>query len=197
MFPLGSVLFPSMVLPLHIFEPRYRAMVRDVLAGRGSFGVVLIAQGHEVGGRDIRTDVGTLAQVIRAEELPDGRWALVAVGVGRLRVHAWLPDDPYPRARVELWPDEPMADDLEEVQRDNEARLRRVLALASEAGEPAAPATVELAADPVLAGYQMAALAPVSTVEQHRLLSAPGPTERAVALRATLSELELFLRTRL
>ena len=66
MFPLGSVLLPSMVLPLHVFEPRYRALVRDVLDGDGEFGVCLISRGHEVGGDDVRTDVGTVARVHEA-----------------------------------------------------------------------------------------------------------------------------------
>src|SRR3546814_2588594 len=105
MFPLGSVLFPSLVLPLHVFEPRYRALVRDVLDGDGEFGVCLIERGAEVGGGDVRTDIGTVARVHEARELPDGRWALVAVGERRIVVERWLPDDPYPRADVRDLPD--------------------------------------------------------------------------------------------
>src|SRR5436190_21485028 len=105
MFPLGSVLMPSTFLPLHVFEPRYRALVHDCLAGEGEFGVVLIARGSEVGGQDVRTDVGTVARIVPAQELPDGRWAIAAVGVRRARVVRWLPDGPYPMAEVEDWPD--------------------------------------------------------------------------------------------
>src|SRR5436189_1506182 len=83
MFPLGTVLVPSAGLPLHVFEPRYRALVHDCLAGDGEFGVVLIARGSEVGGQDVRTDVGTVARIVQAQELPDGRWAIAAVGVRR------------------------------------------------------------------------------------------------------------------
>src|SRR5439155_458702 len=61
MFPLGTVLFPFVVLPLHVFEPRYRALTRDCLAGSGEFGVVLIERGLEVGGGDERFPVGTVA----------------------------------------------------------------------------------------------------------------------------------------
>lgn len=105
MFPLGSVLFPTMVLPLHVFEERYRALARDCLAGDREFGVVLIERGSEVGGGDVRTDVGTVARIVEAEEYPDGRFGLVAVGVRRIVVDEWLPDDPYPRADVHDWPD--------------------------------------------------------------------------------------------
>ena len=107
MFPLGTALVPSAGLPLHVFEPRYRALVKDCLAGVPEFGVVLIARGSEVGGGEVRTDLGTVARIVESAELPDGRWALVAVGVRRIRVTAWLPDDPYPRADVEDWPDPP------------------------------------------------------------------------------------------
>src|SRR5688572_25865098 len=105
MFPLGSVLVPGMVLPLHVFEARYRALVRDCVAGDGEFGVVLIERGSEVGGGDVRTDVGTVARIVQADEMPDGRFALGAVGVRRVRVQRWLDDDPYPRAELADWPD--------------------------------------------------------------------------------------------
>src|SRR5258706_4352154 len=105
MFPLGSVLFPSLVLPLNVFEPRYRTLVHDCLAGDPEFGVVLIERGSEVGGGDVRTQVGTVARMLQCEELPDGRFTLLTVGTHRFRVNAWLPDDPYPLADVDLWPD--------------------------------------------------------------------------------------------
>ena len=151
MFPLGTVLVPSAGLPLHVFEPRYRALVHDCLAGDKEFGVVLIERGSEVGGDDVRTDAGTVARIVEAQELPDGRWAIVAVGVRRLRVAAWLPDDPYPIAEVEDWPDPMPGDGFADALADCTALLRRALGLAAEAGDAAAPATVELADDPVLA----------------------------------------------
>src|SRR5215207_2079835 len=106
MFPLGSVLLPSVFLPLHLFEPRYRQLIRDCMAGSQEFGVVLIERGSEVGGGDVRADVGTVARVLEARELDDGRWAVGAVGTRRIRVVEWLDDDPYPRAEVEDWDDE-------------------------------------------------------------------------------------------
>src|SRR3546814_19261198 len=105
MFPLGSAVVPGAGLPLHVFEDRYRALMKDCMAGDREFGVVLIERGSEVGGGDVRADVGTVARIAEASELPDGRWALIAVGDRRIRVTSWLPDDPYPRAAVEPWPD--------------------------------------------------------------------------------------------
>ena len=103
MFPLGVVLVPGELLPLHVFEERYRELMSDVLGDDGEFGVVLIERGSEVGGGDTRSRVGTMVRVVQAEELPDGRWAVVAVGDRRIRVKEWLSDDPYPRAVVEDW----------------------------------------------------------------------------------------------
>jgi Lon protease-like protein len=187
MFPLGTVLVPGMVLPLHVFEPRYRRMVDDCRAHHdGTFGVVLIERGSEVGGGDVRTDVGTLARVVRAEELPDGRWILATLGVRRLRVTRWLPDDPYPRAEVEEWPDvlaPPVASDASGASdagahdptadvSDVTTLLRRAAALRREMGEPAPPLDFELADDPVHASYQATAVAPLGPVDRQALLAA-------------------------
>ena len=86
MFPLGTVLVPGAMLPLHVFEPRYRALVADCIAGEPEFGVVLIERGSEVGGGDARFDVGTRARIVQIAELPDGRYALSTVGLRRIRV---------------------------------------------------------------------------------------------------------------
>ena len=192
MFPLGSVLLPSMVLPLHVFEDRYRALVRDCLAGDRQFGVALIERGSEVGGGDIRAMAGTMAQIVQAEELPDGRWALVAVGSHRIRVRGWRPDDPYPVAEVEDWPDEPSADPEAAVgsYEVRVAQLRRVLALAVELGADADP-TVELADDAELGSFQIGAL------DRQRLLTAPGVDQRLALLTEFLDDQELMLRARL
>ena len=117
------------------------ALMRDCLAGSREFGVVLIERGSEVGGGDVRSDVGTVATIVEADELPDGRWALLAVGTRRIRVEAWLEDDPYPLAEVDDWPDGDLDDDHADLLAGVVGRLRRVLGLAAEAGDAAAPAT--------------------------------------------------------
>src|SRR4051812_35020912 len=129
MFPLGTVLLPGQFLPLHVFEPRYRTLVHDCMKGTPEFGVVLIERGSEVGGGDTRVDIGTIARLVEAVELPDGRFALNCAGTRRVRVERWLHDDPYPRADIEDWKDENV-DDLDAADlADAERALRRVLAL--------------------------------------------------------------------
>lgn len=197
MFPLGSVLVPSLGLPLHVFEPRYRALVHDCLAGDREFGVVLIERGSEVGGHDTRSDVGTVARIIEAAELPDGRWAIGAVGVRRLRVVRWLPDDPYPKADVEHWPDAEPGPDSRGLVEVMMARLRQALALSAEAGDAVAPATIELSDDPVVISYQAIAVAPVGPLDQQRLLAAPTPEVRLAELDALLIDVIDVVRLRL
>jgi len=92
-FPLHTVLFPHLPLPLHIFEPRYRAMVRDVMADRspyaGRFVVSMITEGREAGSEHARTSpVGTICEIRTAEQLADGRWVLLAVGLSRAALGA-------------------------------------------------------------------------------------------------------------
>ena len=100
MFPLQSVLFPSAVLPMQVFEPRFLQLVDDVLAGDRRFGVVLITRGSDVGGGEERASVGTVAKVVRVGALDDGRLTLVALGEQRVKVVDWLPDAPYPEDRA-------------------------------------------------------------------------------------------------
>lgn len=197
MFPLGTVLVPSLGLPLHVFEPRYRALVRDCLQGSGELGVVLIERGSEVGGDDVRSSVGTVAGILDPIELPDGRWTLTAVGLRRLRVLRWLPDDPYPRADVEEWPDPAVGVGHDELLERVLLRLRRALALATEAGDAAPPATIELTEDPVLAGYQAAAVAPIGPLDRQRLLCAETPEHRLEQLDELLVEAIEVLELRL
>lgn len=206
MFPLGSVLLPSMVLPLHVFEPRYRTLMRDVLAGDpdpgspdsggAAFGVCLIERGPEVGGDDVRLDVGTVAVVQEAAELPDGRWAVVAVGTRRVRVEAWLPDDPYPRAEVVDFPD-PAPDPAQlTLLPEVTGLLHAALAKAARLGE-APPGPVDLSDDPVLASHQIATLAPVSTIDRYALLAAPTVGLRLASLLDLLTDAHEVLDLRL
>ncbi len=192
MFPLGSVLVPGAPLPLHVFEPRYRTLVEHVLASDGRFGVVLIERGHEVGGGDVRMDVGTVARILRSEQLEDGRWLIVAVGTERIRVREWLPDDPYPRADVEPWPDDEV-DVPPDLVADVATRLVRVHALGSELGLP--PVGVDLSPDPWEASHQAVAYAPIGPLDAHELLAAPDARTRLERLRTRLDD-EIDVRRR-
>jgi uncharacterized protein len=197
MFPLGTVLFPHMVLPLHIFEPRYRALIRDVLADDREFGVVLISRGHEVGGGELRTDVGTVARVLQAEELDDGRWLVLGVGARRFRVERWLPDDPYPRAEVVDLADDHVDADVVELSRAIAPRVRRVLAMQSELGEDGVPPTFELAEDPAVACWQAAVITPLNPHDAQQVLITDRCDERLRLMDELLEGLEELLAFRL
>ncbi len=188
MFPLGCVLFPGGLLPLHVFEPRYRALTRDCLAGDGQLGIVLIERGSEVGGGDTRFNVGTRARILDAAELPDGRWVLLLKGIERIRVRRWLPDDPYPLADVVTVGEGAPGPDAAGLCRDVERSLRKALALKAELGEPAAPATVELDPDPRVAVDQAATAAPLGPADAQRLLETDGPDQRLALLLGLLDD---------
>ena len=198
MFPLGSPLLPHMVLPLHVFEPRYRTMTEDVLAATPrEFGVVMIERGHEVGGGDVRSTVGTVARVLEAQEQDDGRWLMIAVGTRRIRVERWMPEDPYPCAEVRLL-DEPLGGSIDQVwdlRGEVAPALRRVLALASELGHDLP--NEELDDDPTTASYQASILAPLSAFDKYRLLAAETVADRYRLLVDELAGLADVLEYRL
>lgn len=197
MFPLGSVLFPSLVLPLHIFEDRYRALMRDVLGSDREFGVCLIERGSEVGGGDVRSGVGTVATVQEAAELPDGRWATITVGARRIRIDRWLDDDPYPRAEVEDLPDPaPTAAEVE-LLGPLKASVQRALDKVAQLGDSVGASTTDIADDPILASYQLAAISPLETMDQQRLLSAPTVGLRLADLHELLPAAHELLDLRL
>lgn len=188
MFPLGTVLLPHALIPLHVFEPRYRAMMAALDPARPEFGVVLIERGSEVGGEDVRASLGTRALVVESHQLPDGRWALVAAGTGRVRVLRWLPDDPYPIAEVEDLAEEEPAPVDEPAFRGAERAVRRALALAVEVGAQGPPATFTLSPHPERAAWQLAALVPVGPADRYRLLGAPDPSRRLEMVAAMATE---------
>lgn len=200
-FPLGTVLFPYGLLPLHIFEERYRALMRDLLgdppeAGRvAELGIVLIERGHEVGGGDVRSSLGTVARIVRADQAADGRWFVIAVGTHVFEVTAWLPDDPYPIAEIEECPSQDWDDGVGEQLLAAEQEVRRAIALASELGEPAAQP--ELSEDPVAASWQLCDALPVGPLDRQKLLSARDLALRMELLTATARDASSMLALRL
>jgi Lon protease-like protein len=196
MFPLGTVLFPHAVLPLHVFEPRYRALTEVCLADDATFGVVLIERGSEVGGNDERFGVGTSARIVQAGRLGDGRWVLVTVGEQRLRVQRWLPDDPYPMAEVEPLP-ERAGDDAAARLPELTRLLTRLLALRAELGEPGPGVEVALPDDPIHASFEACALAALGPLDAQRLLELDDAGARLAALQAQVADAVAVLEFRL
>ena len=105
LFPLKNVvLFPGMVLPLHIFEPRYREMINRCIAERIPFGVLLIDEGQEVGGDARPHLVGTAARIVRVDRLEDGCMNITAVGTQRFRVQELSRSRSYLSGKVSQFP---------------------------------------------------------------------------------------------
>jgi Lon protease-like protein len=198
MFPLGGVLLPGVVLPLHVFEPRYRQLVTDCLdSGDHEFGVVLIDRGHEVGGGDTRADVGVVAMMLQVAALDGGRFAVVTVGTRRIRVVRWLADDPYPCAEIEDWPDE-SGDDVSQEQIDAiAARARACAGLSVEMGDSSGVPEIELTGDPSFDSYLLAAISPLGPADQYAALCAPNPRDRLELIDRLLDDVEAGLRFRL
>ena len=200
MFPLGMTVLPGGVVPLQVFEPRYVQLVHDLLADDANpmeFGVVMIERGHEVGGGDVRADVGTMCRIADMRVMPGDRYAVAIVGTARLRVVGWLPDDPYPMADVDLWPDEGETP-LDIVERIDELhdRVRRINDVVRELGEGAPPPDAEISDDPAIALYHLASLSPLGAVDRHRVLAAPSLVDRCAVLREALDDAEAVLAFR-
>jgi Lon protease-like protein len=190
MFPLQSALLPDEDLPLQIFEPRYAAMVRDCIRDKDPrFGVVLISQGREVGGGEVRCDVGTVARITEYADIAgSGRFVLRCRTGERIKVCEWLPDDPYPRAIVQAWPDElgwPVsAGQLEELE-DRVMALFERIAAARDFPLPEREVVLGADADIVDPGERLYALAsrvPIGPADRYSVLAAPTAAERLAAL---------------
>ena len=170
MFPLGSVLFPHMPLPLRVFEERYMVMLSRILPDEPSeFGVVLIERGQEVGGGEKRFTIGTVAQIQQLDADVDFV-VLVAQGERRIEILEWLEEDPHPAARVRDLADLEWTDDLLPLREKAEEAVRRTLRAAGESGDQLWSADVEISDDPVAAAWQLAAIAPVGPLDQIALL---------------------------
>lgn len=209
-FPLHAVLFPHLPLPIHVFEERYRAMARDVVADAspyaGRFVVSMITEGREVGGDAVTQPIGTICEVRRAEQFPDGRWLLLVVGVARARLGPVERSGPYLLVRADELPEEAGADAdrlVPSVQRALDtylATVKRFVARTASVGEhskelPDMTASldevlkpIQLPHDPVAASYAVAGVLQVELARKQQLLEL---TDAATRLRA---ELELLRR---
>jgi uncharacterized protein len=198
LFPLGTVLFPGLVLPLHIFEDRYRQLVRDLLAKPEprEFGVIAIRHGRETGidGVSDLYEVGCTAEIRQVEELDDGRFALVTVGNQRFRLKGLDEPAPYLAADVDLLDDE-VGDEAAAalaVKPVQKAFLDYLTALADQ--RQATFEVPELPDEPVLLSYLVAAAVVVDMQDKQRLLAAPDAARRLVAGRELLSREIRILR---
>src|SRR5262245_29780953 len=143
-FPLPSVvLFPSVFLPLHVFEPRYRQMVDEALKGDRIVGMVLLRPGWQgdYEGRPAVYSVGCAGVITHAERLADGRFNIVLRGMEKFRIHGEDTSRPYRLAHVESLP-EPPAEPQREAMRAHRQRLEALLVPQPEGKDPKMPTSM-------------------------------------------------------
>lgn len=190
LFPLGLVLLPGLLLPLHVFEERYRVLISELLdlpEQQRRFGVVAIRQGREVGADGVTAlhEVGCSALLRRVDPHADGRFDIVTTGADRFRLDSLVPDaGPYPTGRVEWLPDDmgPAAE-APLLDRAVRAAFRDYLTALGEASgdEIRSP---DLPDSSLVLGYVVAATVLVDLEVRQRLLAEADGTAR---LRAELT----------
>jgi uncharacterized protein len=199
LFPLGTVLYPGLLLPLNIFEERYRELVRDLLDGPEPrrFGVIAIRKGRETGvdGISALYQVGCVATVREVAEQDDGRFHLVTVGTQRFRLASLDKSRPYLQGEVDLLEEE-VGDEaaaglaVHAVQRGFHGYVE---ALASrESVEVTVP---ELPDEPLLLSYLVAASMILDLSVRQDLLAEPDAERRLGAERALLARETTMLRS--
>lgn len=170
LFPLNTVLFPGMLLPLHIFEPRYRDMVTHCVAERRPFGVALIRAGEEVGAPAQPHPVGTYGQIARVERLPEGRMNIELIGQERFRIVELHHDHAYLTGTVEKFPlEEPDCSEARRLAQALKPWLIKYLKLLGDAAETSFDAQ-ELPHNPAAMAYLAAIVAQVPMREKQALL---------------------------
>lgn len=190
MFPLNAVVFPGVVVPLHIFEDRYRALVRDLLTaddpGERVFGIVAIREGYEVGDHGVHSAyrVGTLAQLTAYERYDDGRFDIEVVGRQRLLLNGMETSGEYFRGDVDLLVEESDAGDDEVLDRARAVHAQYREIIESIRGEDVLIG--ELPRDPEYLSYTLAASSVLPLADRQNLLEADSPGERLERLIAML-----------
>jgi Lon protease-like protein len=196
LFPLGHVLLPGAALPLHIFEPRYQAMIADLLASTPpAFGVLSIHRGTETSEDVAVAAVGTMAEIVNRRPYPDGTSDLLTIGSRRFQVREILRSGrPYLRAEVE-WLAETVGAATPELVAAARALFERyVEVVRTLSGERI---DVILPAEPVPASYQLAGLMQLTREDRQNLLAAPTAAHRLHAeLVLMRREITLLQQTR-
>ena len=193
MFPLGVSLLPGMVLPLHLFEPRYLEMYRDIVDDDRRFGVVLIERGPDSRDDNPMSEIGCVARIMGSGLHDDGTISLVTIGEGLIRVNRWLRSDPYPKAEVSPIETAPPSRRGVEAIAAAKHGIVKLIALASELDPSFDPSAPDLSTDPGEAGYQIAQIAGFQAFDNQRIIEAPdGDTRAELILELVEDQIELI-----
>lgn len=198
LFPLNTVLFPGMSLPLHIFESRYQKMIRTCLEADNRFGVVLIKHGSEALGPLAEPySVGCTARITDVQSLDEGRMNITTIGEQRFRIHNLNSDLPYLVGEVELHPlvnDKP--EGLQSAVGNLTPKITQYISLLNQIEEVYLDPG-NLPEDPIMIGYFAAALLQMPPNEKQALLQSENLLELLNSLNRVYIRETSFLRATL
>jgi uncharacterized protein len=199
LFPLGTVLYPGLLLPLHVFEERYRQLVHDLMAQPEPwcFGVIAIREGRETGADGVSAlyEIGCTATVRQVIEQEDGRFYLITVGTQRFRLAELDQSEPYLRGEVDILPED--SGDRAAARRavqDVQSGFRAYLDALAERGATKV-STLDLPDEPVQLSYLVAASVIADLSDKQALLAQPDALHRLTTERALLSRENAMLRS--
>lgn len=200
LFPLHLVLFPGQILPLHIFEPRYRLMVNRCIEQRRPFGVVLLRE-DTLDWRDYQNDValphevGTTAHIRQVEQLPDGRLNIITVGMHRFRVRKLRFDQPFLQGEVESFPLAQAEDDISAHREISSVRrlLRSYMEILAQVTDIEAGLD-EIPSDPRTLAFLTASILQIPWDDKQALLDVPEVSSLLESERLLLRREGMLLR---
>ncbi|HHJ05913.1 MAG TPA: hypothetical protein ENK24_00265 [Anaerolineae bacterium] len=203
LFPLNIVLYPNMFLPLHIFEPRYHALVRYCVDEEEPFGVVLIAEGQPEDKEDIKPyKIGTVADIVQVDELSEDRMNIWVAGSERFEILKYYQSPAEYLVGHVLPIDDEDADPLLFLEQSNalDSLLQRYLELKMRLNsEDPDRLDYQLAQDPGIASYQIATILDINLAEKQQLLEIRGLRDRLnkeiALLKREVAYLEQLLST--
>ena len=199
LFPLGTVLFPGLLLPLHIFEDRYRQLVRDLMDAPEprQFGVIAIRQGRETGVDGIQAlhEIGCAATLRQVNALEDGRYDVVTVGAQRFRLTGLDDSKPYLQGQVELLTEETGGPAAAATAGPAVWDLFRAYLSALAARGVTQVSTLKRPDDPVTLSDLIGASMIIDLGDRQALLAEPDALRRLAAERALLARELTMLRT--
>ena len=186
LFPLNTVLFPGMPLPLHIFEERYKRMVRFCLENNQPFGVVLIRQGSEALGPLAEPhDIGCTARIIEVQPLAEGQMNIITLGENRFRIESTTSQDGYLVGKVDFFPlEETSSEKLDSSAQHLLPLVKQYMQILSEASE-ADLDPEKLPADPLVLAYLAAVLVQIPPEQKQALLA----EQRAIDLLGRMEKI--------
>jgi Lon protease-like protein len=187
-FPLQVVLFPFSLLPLQVFEGRYKQMLRDCLQADSRFGVALIKEGAEVGEPAVPHGIGTIARIRRVTPMEEGRFGVLAMGEHRFQIQEVIQWKPYEKARIRVIEEEagnppPTQQEIEAVREKVGPFLRSILGLRG-----GWVRTVEAPSGPIDLSFFIASVIRNDATVRQRILEAPTAKERLAMLHSILEE---------